>query len=143
MKISEMVKIRSGVLVSLKESENVHTAVKKMLSTKESGVLVVSSHNKPVGIFTEKDVMRLLGDKYTQLEKIELGEVMSRNLTTITSDMTIETAMAIMTKKNFHHLLVSDQELVRSLISMDDLIAAKMVKTETEAKILKDYISQS
>lgn len=126
----------------VKQSDSVLTAVKQMLAIKESGLLIITPGGGLAGIITEKDVMRLVAERYTQLNKIEVWEIMSKTITTITADATLDAALSVMTEKHIHHLPLMQGEKTVGLISLDDIITARLKKTEHEAEMLKQFIQQ-
>jgi CBS domain-containing protein len=113
-----------------------------MLAIKESGLLIITPGGELAGIVTEKDVMRLVAERYTQLNKIEVWEIMSKTITTITADATLDAALSVMTEKHIHHLPLMQGEKTVGLISLDDIITARLKKTEHEAEMLKQFIQQ-
>jgi signal-transduction protein with cAMP-binding, CBS, and nucleotidyltransferase domain len=142
MDVWTIVKAKAEKVPAITQSDSVLNAVKKMLAINESGLLILTPAGNLVGIITEKDVMRLVAERYTQLDKVEVWEVMSKELTTINPSTQIDDALAIMTDKRIHHLPIKDGEQVMGLIALDDIIAAQLKKTKKEAQLLKDFIAQ-
>lgn len=142
MTVLDVVKSKSEPMPVVKQSESVLGAVRHMLKVHETGLLITTPAGSLVGIITEKDVMRLIAERYTQLEKVEVWEVMSKSLTTITADTKLDAALELMTSKHIHHLPVLEGEKPVGMISLDDIIAMRLKKTEHEAQQLKDFIAQ-
>lgn len=142
MRVLDVVQTKAEPMPVVKQSDSVLTAVKQMLAIKESGLLITTPGGGLVGIVTEKDVMRLVAERYTQLNKIEVWEIMSKSITTIPADSTLDAALGVMTEKHIHHLPLMQGEKVVGLISLDDIINARLKKTEHEAQLLKDFIQQ-
>lgn len=142
MTVLDIVKAKAEPMPLVKQSDSVLAAVRHMLAIHESGLLITTPTGNLVGIITEKDVMRLIAERYTQLEKVEVWEVMSKTLTTISADATLDKALLIMTEKHIHHLPILDGQKPVGLISLDDIIAVRLKKTEHEAQLLKDFITQ-
>lgn len=142
MSVLTVVQAKAEPMPVVKQSDSVLTAVKQMLTIKESGLLIITPGGGLVGIVTEKDVMRLVAERYTQLNKIEVWEIMSKSLTTVSAEATLDEALGIMTEKHIHHLPLMQGEKVVGLISLDDIITARLKKTEREAEMLKEFIQQ-
>jgi len=142
MKVREILTNKKNKIPEIRQNESVHAAIRKMLEVKESGLLILGSQQNLQGIITEKDVMRLLAERYTQLEKVEVWEVMSKSLVTIDAEEKVDAALAFMNEKHIHHLPVLENKKVIGMVSLDDLISARLSKTEREAQMLKDFISQ-
>ncbi|MBN8219861.1 MAG: CBS domain-containing protein [Spirochaetes bacterium] len=142
MSVLTVVQTKAVPMPVVKQSDSVLTAVKQMLAIKESGLLILTPGGGLVGIVTEKDVMRLVAERYTQLNKIEVWEIMSKTITSIAADASLDEALSIMTEKHIHHLPLMQGEKAVGLISLDDIITARLKKTEHEAEMLKQFIQQ-
>ena len=141
MGVFDIVKTKADPMPVIKQSESVLAAVKKMLALHETGLLILTPGGELVGIITEKDVMRLIAERYTQLDKVEVWEVMSKSLTTIASAASVDQALALMTEKSIHHLPILEATKAVGMISLDDIISARLRKTEDEANQLKAFIA--
>ncbi len=142
MGVFDIVKTKADPMPVIKQSASVLAAVKQMLALHETGLLILTPGGELVGIITEKDVMRLIAERYTQLDKVEVWEVMSKSLTTIASTASVDQALALMTEKSIHHLPILEGSKTVGMISLDDIISARLRKTEDEANQLKAFISQ-
>lgn len=142
MGVFDIVKTKADPMPVIKQSESVLAAVKKMLALHETGLLILTPGGELVGIITEKDVMRLIAERYTQLDKVEVWEVMSKSLTTIPNTASVDQALALMTEKSIHHLPILEGTKAVGMISLDDIISARLRKTEDEANQLKAFIAQ-
>lgn len=142
MTVIDIVKSKAQPMPVIRQSESVLAAVRQMLGTKETGLLILTPAGDVVGIITEKDVMRLVAERYTQLDKVEVWEVMSKNLKTIEHTATVEEALTLMTAEHIHHLPVVKDGKPQGLISLDDIVWTRLRRTEDEARALKDFIAQ-
>ena len=133
---------KSEPMPRVRQSDSVLAAVRHMLSIRETGLLIATPAGDVVGIITQKDVLHLIAERYTQLEKVEVWEVMSKSLTTISADAPLDQALGLMTEKHIHHLPVMREGKTVGLISLDDIISARLKRTESEAQLLKDFIAQ-
>ena len=134
MSVLTVVQAKAEPMPVVKQSDSVLTAVKQMLTIKESGLLIITPGGGLVGIVTEKDVMRLVAERYTQLNKIEVWEIMSKSLTTVSAEATLDEALGIMTEKHIHHLPLMQGEKVVGLISLDDIITARLKRPSARPK---------
>lgn len=142
MVVLDIVKAKAETMPVIRQSDSVLAAVRQMLSISETGLLILTPGGELVGIITDKDVMRLVAERYTQLDKVEVWEVMSKNLKTIAHTATVDEALGLMTEQHIHHLPVMQGDKPVGLISLDDIIATRLRRTEDEARALKDFIAQ-
>lgn len=141
MAVIDILKRKTDPMPVIRQNESVLAAVKKMLAIKEAGLLILTPGGELVGIITEKDVMRLVAERYTQLDKVEVWEVMSKTITTIDGKAHSDEALNLMGAKRIHHLPVMHEGRLEGLIALDDIIGARLRKTEDEARALKDFIA--
>jgi len=142
MRVVDIMNAKAEPMPRVRQSDSVLAAVRHMLSIRETGLLIATPAGDVVGIITQKDVLHLIAERYTQLEKVEVWEVMSKSLTTISADAPLDQALGLMTEKHIHHLPVVREGKTVGLISLDDIISARLKRTESEAQLLKDFIAQ-
>lgn len=86
--------------------------VMRIMVEKEIGSAVVVDGGKPVGIFTERDALRVVSLGPSTYDR-PVGEFMSKNLILISPGTHVITALEIMTTKNIRRLpVVSNGKLV-------------------------------
>jgi CBS domain-containing protein len=121
-------------------STSVRDAVRQM---NESGVgaLLVVERGQPVGIFTERDVLRRIVDARRDPNTTRVSEVMTSDLIVVEPTTKVEAAMAMMTQKRCRHLPVMENGQVAGIISIGDLIRWASRNQEVEIQRLVDYIT--
>jgi CBS domain-containing protein len=95
-------------LITIEESASVQEAAKKMMDKKISSLVVVDENSRPIGLVTERDLVRkvCIQDAYTS--KIITKEIMSSPLITIESRSSPSEAIDTMLQNNVRHMLVVD-----------------------------------
>ena len=83
-------------------------AAKKMSDKDVSSLVVTDNNNKPVGIITERDLVRKVSVKDVNSSNILIKDILSSPLVTIDSKLTIEGAADTMVNNKVRHLLVVD-----------------------------------
>ncbi len=108
-------------LLTVGPNEPTINAIKKMKERNVGSVLVVSEEGKLVGIFTERDVLRLVAEG-KPLDR-PIGEYMSKKLITATLTDSLSKVASIMVEKWIRHLPVIDErgKLV-GIISIRDVL---------------------
>ena len=77
--------VMSFRLVSVRPDETVQAAIARMLE-ENVGSVAVCDGSRLVGMFTERDVLRLAGEDGGGFGQVQVGEVMTRTLVTAGSD---------------------------------------------------------
>ncbi|MFY3739999.1 MAG: CBS domain-containing protein [Candidatus Nitrosomirales archaeon] len=103
-----------------KDSEPVLYAIGLMAKHKISSVVIVDERNKPVGILTEKDAIRIVSERERPL-MLRLGSVMSSPLVTVSSASSLSTVLNLMSSKNINHLPVVENEKLVGIITEKDI----------------------
>lgn len=108
--------------VVVKPNLSILNAAKKMLS-EDVGSLIIKEGDKPLGILTEKDLIKIIANKIDTV-KTSVSEVMRKELKKIDPDADIYEAMLKMNKENVRRLPVINKngKLVGLLTHRDILI---------------------
>jgi CBS domain-containing protein len=101
----------------------------KIMSDHEIGCVVVVKRlvggNKPIGIITERDIVREIGTSDLFLSQKPIRELMKYPLVTISPNTSIKEAIEIMQTKNIRRLLVVDKDdIVRGILTQKDVLNA-------------------
>jgi CBS domain-containing protein len=110
----------------LPPNTTVHQALPFIVRARRGGVVVVEGTH-PVGIFTERDVVRLLADpargSVEARQQTALRDVMSQPLRTARRQETLVQAIETMVKGHFRHLVVVDRHGdLKGLLITSDLV---------------------
>jgi CBS domain-containing protein len=114
-------------------------AVEKMCAERV-GALLVCEEGRPVGLFTERDLMtRVILNRMDPATTL-VEEVMSRDVVVVEPATHAEEAMAVMTERRCRHLPVVVEGRVVGLISIGDLVRCASRNQEFHIRQLEDYI---
>jgi CBS domain-containing protein len=101
------------------------TVMKEVVATMNKfdiGSIVVVQSNRPVGIITERDILRRIVEPCLAPEVLRAREVMSSPVITIDEAASIDEASKIMAAKRFKRLLVMDNEKLVGILSFTDIV---------------------
>lgn len=138
--VSSVLAEKGRHVYTVERTATVAEAVRQM-NEKGIGALLVLDGSRPVGIFTERDVLRRVVDADRDPALTRVGEVMTRDLITITPEWHVEEAMALMTRRRCRHLPVVENERVVGMISIGDLLRWVTIHQEDHIRQMTDYIS--
>lgn len=105
------------------------------------GSLLVVDGDKPVGIFSERDLMRRVVVAGKDPAEVKVREVMSSEVWVVEPDTRVKEAMAIMTERRCRHLPVVEKGKVVGLISIGDLVRWISKDQEFQIRMLENYIT--
>lgn len=112
-----------------------------VMNEKKVGALLVEEASRPVGIFTERDILRRVVTSSFKPEATPVAKVMTSDLCVVGPETTVKEAMAICTKNRYRHLPVMDGEELVGLISSGDLTRWVTKSQSTEIEHLLRYVS--
>ncbi len=140
MQLKEILKTKGGQPVTVLASASVADAIHAMSEHKVGSVIIPNADGSPAGIFTERDVLKLCAEGRTDFAKMSIRPCMTCDMTTGKPDDSVSEVLAIMTAKRFRHLPVVEDGKMVGMVSIGDLVKAKLEETAQEAQSLRDYI---
>jgi CBS domain-containing protein len=116
-------------------------AALELMAEKKIGAVLVVKNGRPVGILSERDYARkiILLDRSSR--KTTVGEIMTPDPVFIRPDQTIEECMALMTARRIRHLPVVENDSAVGLVSIGDVVKAKISHQQFMIQQLENYIS--
>ena len=117
--------------------------VAEQLSTHRVGSVLVLQDSEVIGVVSERDLVRAMAQHGGAALDMETRQVMTREVVTCDPDDTIEQVMATMTRGRFRHLPVMRHGELLGLVSIGDVVKARLTETQVEAEALKAYIVAS
>ena len=103
-------------------------------------VLVMGAHDEVAGIVSERDLVRAMSLHGAAALNLEARHVMTREVVTCDPDDSIDHVMEVMTRGRFRHLPVVRRGELQGLISIGDVVKARLKETEHETEALRAYI---
>jgi CBS domain-containing protein len=101
---------------------DVLTAAKRMASA-NVGCLIVVSREKPIGILTERDLVKKIVAKAADPQAVKVGDVMSSPLVTISPEANLRDAASLMLKSRIKRLPVTSNGRLVGIITDTDLVS--------------------
>jgi CBS domain-containing protein len=108
-------------LVTVEPQETARTGIDRMVEAGVGSVLVCEGP-RLVGIFTERDVLRLVREG-VDFDTVPLADVMTSRPATVTADDWIHEAAQLMRDRGIRHLPVVEGENVHGVLSIRDVLS--------------------
>lgn len=116
-------------VITAKPDTKVKDAV-KLMNKNEIGCLVVTRDGKPVGIITERDVLKKIVCESKNPEQVRVSEIMSKPLVVGKINMDLGEVAKLILKRNVKKLPVVDGEKLVGLITLTDIVRADHLEPE-------------
>ncbi|WGI20422.1 CBS domain-containing protein [Amylibacter sp. IMCC11727] len=130
----------SGPITTIKPDSTVSDAA-NLLSSKRIGALVVSNTGADVvGILSERDIVRELGKRGVACMSDQVSDLMTAKIITTTGSETAESVLSIMTENRFRHMPVMDGSTMVGIVSIGDIVSARLSEINTEKEALQGMI---
>ncbi|MDA8171395.1 MAG: CBS domain-containing protein [Nitrospiraceae bacterium] len=140
MTVKELLEAKGKDVVSIASGNSVEDAIRSM-NARHIGSLVVTEDGKPVGIFTERDIVRCyVNTNGSPFDSVLLKDAMTSDLIVAEPDEELCDVMSVMIQKGIRHLPVSDNGKVVGMLSIRDVVQSQIGNLHAEIHHLKDYI---
>lgn len=138
--VSQLLDAKGHDVLSITPDASVLDAI-RLMAEKGIGALVVMQADKLAGIVTERDYARKIILKGRSSESTAVGDIMTSDVTTTSSEESVEKCMNLMTDLRIRHLPVVDDGRVTGIISIGDLVKAIIAEQQRAIEQLEHYIS--
>lgn len=126
--VSEIMPTRKAVILKIGSMPSVVDAAKLMIGRKVGSVVIVDVDGLPIGIITERDVLKKVTRSNKRATEVAAEDIMSHPVITIKAYDSIETAAALMARKKIKRLVVLEEDgTLSGVLSITD-IARKLAK---------------
>ena len=120
MRVGQVMSVR---IVTVGPEEQVAVAIARMLEANIGGVAVCEPGGLLVGIFTERDVLRLAGEG-PHFAELRVGDVMTPRPVTVSADDDIISAARLMGERRVRHLPVVQDGQVLGIVGIRDVLGS-------------------
>jgi CBS domain-containing protein len=139
MTVRSILNTKGHQIMSVEPDAKLAAAV-KLLGEKKIGAVLVMNQSRLEGILSERDIVRVLGERGAGVIDEPVSAVMTRKVVSCTQSDTVAAIMEMMTLGKFRHLPVLEGDKVVGLISIGDVVKWRVREYEHEQEALRDYI---
>jgi CBS domain-containing protein len=141
MKVSQLLETKGNDVSTISQERSISDAI-ALLKERSIGALVVTGATTPlVGIFSERDVVRAFAVSGEKALTQKVADLMSREVVTCTTSTDVNELMTTMTERRFRHVPVVEDERLIGLVSIGDVVKARLDELELDKRYLLDYVS--
>jgi CBS domain-containing protein len=139
MTVRSILNTKGHQIMSVEPDATMSAAI-RLLGEKKIGAVLVMNQSRVEGILSERDIVRVLGERGAAVLEEPVSSVMTRKVVSCKETDTVAEIMETMTTGKFRHLPVIDNGKVVGLISIGDIVKWRVREYETEQEALRDYI---
>jgi CBS domain-containing protein len=140
VQISQLLRHKGREVATIDGTESVRAAL-AVLAEKGIGALVVSSDGRRIdGILSERDVARGLHTRGAGLLAEPVSGVMTEQVHTCSPHASVHELARTMTDHRVRHVPVVEDDVLIGIVSIGDVVKARLDELENERRQLVDYI---
>jgi CBS domain-containing protein len=140
MRIADVLRTKGSAVATVAPTATVTELIGE-LAAHNVGALPVIDGGRLVGIVSERDVVRRLHAGGPGLLEARVADIMTTEVTTCTPTDDVTDLAAVMTSRRFRHLPVVVEGELTGIVSIGDLVKARIDLLESERAQLQSYIS--
>ena len=140
MTVNSILSHKGDEVLTIEPAATLAAAVQTLTQRRIGALVVTGAGNRIVGIISERDIVRALDTKGEQALAVQVAEVMTRKVVTCGRNDTIAEIMEQMTLHKFRHVPVVEQGSLVGIISIGDVVKARLDELVREQDALRDYI---
>lgn len=142
MFIKNIIQRKGSDVISIEEECTVGE-VARLLAERRIGAVLVMKGDKLTGVISERDVVRGIAISGRTILDDSVVSLMTKNIITCSLDQHVNESLSLMTDRRIRHLPVLDDGKLVGMISIGDLVHARINEVEQEADALKTYIASA
>ena len=140
MLVRDVLDAKGRRVVAIDSEASVSEAIAKLVQNNIGSLPVVDQENRLVGIFSERDVLRLFHHKGEGFGRVHIAEVMTCRPVTCDLVDDVNEVMGLMSERHIAKVPVLEDSKLVGVISVGDVIKVMFDKVSTENKHLMSYI---
>jgi CBS domain-containing protein len=140
MKVKDILAEKGSHVIKVKETMLLVDVVSMFVANRVGSLVVVNDFDEVIGIVAPNDVIKAIHNHPEYISTVTVSEVMVRDIIVVTPEDGLDGLMTIMTENRIRHLPVIDRGGLVGLVSIGDVVKAKMTVHNVEIQHLNDYI---
>lgn len=141
MIIATILKRKGGQVVSVGPDDTIHQVAVTLAQHRIGAALVADARGAMQGIISERDIVRGMAAQGQGTTQLRARHLMTRNVITAAPQDTVLQALALMTDRRIRHLPIMEGGQLAGMVSIGDLVKARMDQLDLETSELKAYVA--
>ena len=142
MLVSQILKSKGDLVFTVSPAETVQSAATLLHTRKVGAMVVLDADDNVIGIVSERDLVRVLAQEGAAGLARPVSDCMTEDVLFAEPHEPVDHLLVRMTDRRVRHLPVCRDSRLVGIVSIGDLVKAKIAEAEAEAEGLKQYIAQ-
>jgi CBS domain-containing protein len=143
MFVSDILSQKGSSVFSVNPAASVAHIARQLAEKRIGSAVVLDGDQRIAGIVSERDLVRALAQHGAEAMELQAGSVMTTDVVICDPDDSIDYIMETMTRGRFRHLPVVRHGELLGVVSIGDVVKARLEETRHETEALKAYIVTS
>lgn len=136
MLVQEVLAKKGGTVRSIAPDAPISDAAKELHRQRIGALMVKDDAGKVIGILSERDIVRELGDRGSKALGFTVADLMTTKVLSCAPTDTVEDVLFIMVRNHIRHLPVIDRGNLIGLLSVRDVMAERLDQQNSEVTSL-------
>ena len=141
VKVQEVLGKKSATVITVTPDQSLLEASQLLAQHKIGVVVVVDSEGAPVGILSERDIVRELAEVQSEVVNRSIRDAMTEDIVIGFPEDDLAYVSSTMTDRRIRHLPIMEGEKLVGIISIGDVVKAQLDNVQYEAHMLRQYIT--
>ena len=128
-------------LIGLPDSKSLADAAQLLTQEKIGALVVRNAGGEMIGILSERDIVRAVARDGASVLETAVSSIMTKDVICCTPTDSVAEVMGMMTARRFRHLPVKSNGKLIGMVSIGDVVKARVEEAEGEAAQLREYIA--
>ena len=141
MIVRTVLKHKGDRVITVASTDRIDHVCRVLSDNRIGAAPVCSPEGALVGMLSERDVVRALARTGESCLALTAADLMAQEVVTGTPEDSIDDIMVLMTEGRFRHLPIMENGTLAGIISIGDVVKARIAEIELERDVMKQYIA--
>lgn len=140
MLIRHILRDKGASIYSVKTEASLEDAARELETRRVGALVALDATGGLAGVLSERDIVRHIARTGCAALALQVSDCMTRAVVTVHPDESLETGLERMTDRLIRHLPVIENGRLLGVVSIGDLVKARIELAEAESAALREYI---
>ncbi|MDX1523504.1 MAG: CBS domain-containing protein [Anaerolineae bacterium] len=140
MNVARILATKGTGIITIRPEQTVREAIALLAEHNIGALVAVDDRDQPVGIVSERDIVRAAADQEAELFSLSVSELMTKDVITGIPQDDLRVVAHTMTEKRFRHLPIVDKGKLIAIVSIGDVVKTQRDMYEGELDTLHTQI---
>jgi CBS domain-containing protein len=141
MNIAQILKAKGRAVATARPDSTISEIIAKLAQKRIGAIVIVGDSGEVVGILSERDVIRRLGERGSAALQEPASQSMTAAVVSCQETSTLDELMELMTQGRFRHVPVIEDGALVGIVSIGDIVKHHIAEVEMEVTAMRGYFA--